>query len=514
MNKNRQLLVNLFASVIVFVVQFFINFWLSPYVVDKLGEAAYGFITLANNFTQYASLITVAINSMASRFISVEYNKGNTEEAKRYFSSVFWFNTVLSLVVLIASLFIVGNIEHLIHVSPELVRDVKITFFLSFLNLIVSFVSTAYISSTFVVNRMDLHAYVQIGSNLVKMFLTIILFSYCVPHIYFVSISAVASSLFVICSYLCLKRKLLPGFSVSPKRFSVRKILTVAKAGLWILLSNVSNLLLNGLDLLIANLMISQEAMGRISVAQQIPTAVGSLLGYLSNIFSASFTGLVAQDDKEGLVKEVGFTCKVLGLFLTVPFAAIIVFGSDFFRLWLPANVYSAADLRQINILMLLVLINVIVNAYMYSIHSLFVAIAKVKVYSIMVFCAGCVSTLLTLIITRFTGLGVYAIAGTSTCVLALVNLFLVPMYAEKAIGVPYFTFLKTIFRNYIALFVIWLIFFLLKPLTNIHSWLTFFAIIGGLAIPSYFVVFNILLNKEEKKLLVQKLKAKVKKNN
>lgn len=102
MNKSKQLIINLMASVIVVIVQLFINFWLSPYVIGKLGEAAYGFITLANNFTQYASLLTVAINSMAARFISIEYNRGNENEAQKYFSSVFWFNTILSVAILIS----------------------------------------------------------------------------------------------------------------------------------------------------------------------------------------------------------------------------------------------------------------------------------------------------------------------------------------------------------------------------------------------------------------------------
>ena len=80
--KNKKtLLINLGASLIVFLVQLVISFWVTPYVVGKLGESAYGFITLALNFTEYATLLTVAINSMASRFISISYNQNNVEEA-------------------------------------------------------------------------------------------------------------------------------------------------------------------------------------------------------------------------------------------------------------------------------------------------------------------------------------------------------------------------------------------------------------------------------------------------
>ena len=159
MNKsnNTKLFINLVASLIVFVVQFFINFWLSPFIIEQLGENAYGFISLANNFTQYVTLLTIAINSMANRFISIEYNKGNSKEANGFFASVFWINVIISLLVLIISSILIINIENILNIESTLLIDVKITFALSFCNLIISFLSTCYISVTFVTNRMDLH---------------------------------------------------------------------------------------------------------------------------------------------------------------------------------------------------------------------------------------------------------------------------------------------------------------------------------------------------------------------
>ena len=88
MQSRKSTLINVFAALITLGVQMFISFWLSPFVVGKLGEEAYGFINLANNFVSYASLVSVAINSMACRYISIEYNSGRINEAKSYFCSV------------------------------------------------------------------------------------------------------------------------------------------------------------------------------------------------------------------------------------------------------------------------------------------------------------------------------------------------------------------------------------------------------------------------------------------
>lgn len=511
--KNRQLMVNLAASVVVFIVQFAINFWLSPFVVSKLGEEAYGFIGLANNFTQYTALITVAVNSMASRFISVEYNRGNREEANQYFASVFWMNVVLSLVVILLSVIIVFNIEKISHVGPELLRDVKITFVLTFITLIISFLCTCYNATTFVTNRMDLNAYTQIGTNLIKLFVVVGTFCFMTPHIYFVSLAGVCSSVFSFVIYIVLRKRLIPEFSVGRRYFSFSKIIVLAKSGFWILISNISSLLLNGMDLLVANLLVSPIAMSRLSISKQFPTAIGSLLGFLSNIFAASFTTLVAKNDKIKLVKEIRFTCRVLGAFLTVPFAGIIIYGSDFFELWLPDTVYDSTAIRQVYILMMLTLMNVIVNAYMYSIHSLFIALDKVKVYSLMVLVSSLVSIAATVVLTKYTFLGVYAIAGTSTAVLSIVNLFLVPMYAERVLELRTFELLRTVFKNYLALGVTCLLFVVVKPFLSLNAWMPFMISAACLGCLGYVLDFAILLNRDEKHRLKATLKSRLHKS-
>ena len=72
MNRNKQLAINMSANFIAYIVNFGISFFLSPYIVKNIGVDAYGFIGLANNFITYAGLITIAVNSLAGRFVTVK----------------------------------------------------------------------------------------------------------------------------------------------------------------------------------------------------------------------------------------------------------------------------------------------------------------------------------------------------------------------------------------------------------------------------------------------------------
>ena len=62
---------------------------------------AYGFVTLAKNFTQYATIITIALNSYAARYITVSYHKNDMKKSQEYISSVFYGDVTISAVIMI-----------------------------------------------------------------------------------------------------------------------------------------------------------------------------------------------------------------------------------------------------------------------------------------------------------------------------------------------------------------------------------------------------------------------------
>ena len=102
--KNKQLAINMLASLLTFIVGLGIRFVLTPYVVSSLGPEAYGFIGLTANILGYTGLLTIALNSMAGRFITIAYSSGDIDKANKYFASVFYSNIILASVMLLISI--------------------------------------------------------------------------------------------------------------------------------------------------------------------------------------------------------------------------------------------------------------------------------------------------------------------------------------------------------------------------------------------------------------------------
>lgn len=509
MQSKKSTLINIFSALITLGVQMFISFWLSPFVVGKLGEEAYGFINLANNFVSYASLVSVAINSMACRYISVEYNSNRIKDAKSYFCSVFVANCFLYGIILILSLLFIGKMELIINISPILITQVKITFLLSFINMGTSLIGTVYTAAAFTTGQMHYNSLVQIISNIVKSVLIFALFTILPAKVYYLSAATLVAGIATLIGNYKVTKKLFEDFQINKKLFDFTKLKTLVKSGFWVLISNISNLLLNGLDLLFSNWFINNAIMGRLSLAKQIPLALSNALGVFSNIFSSALTKVFASNGNNSLIDEANGQLKILTILFTVPYAGIIVFGYDFLLLWLKNTNYTTSQYIEIYILMILVFLDIIISTYMYSIHSIFIAIDKVRIYSIILLISSIISICATLFLLKFTELGAYAIAGTSTIILGFSHGVIVPGCAAKLLEKPMWIFWKTEVKSWFSLAVISSVFLGMKQFMVCKGWGQFFINVIVATLVGYFVEFFIIFNKQEKVQLVNVIKDK-----
>ncbi len=92
-----------------FAVNMGIGFAITPFIVSRVGAEAYGFAGLANTMVGYATLFTIALNSVAGRFITVAYHQGGGKRrADVYFSST------LAMVLLLIGTLILSPINRVI----------------------------------------------------------------------------------------------------------------------------------------------------------------------------------------------------------------------------------------------------------------------------------------------------------------------------------------------------------------------------------------------------------------
>ena len=70
---GSQYLISVFLVLFAAVINYGISLVLTPYITESLGTEAYGFVSLARTFANYTTVVTVAVNAVATRYITVEY---------------------------------------------------------------------------------------------------------------------------------------------------------------------------------------------------------------------------------------------------------------------------------------------------------------------------------------------------------------------------------------------------------------------------------------------------------
>ena len=503
--KNKRLIINLISNIISFIVQMGINFILTPIIVEKVGDAAYGFIGLANNFVSYATILTVVINSMASRFITLELTKGKVEKANRYYSSVLILDIVMSVLIGIVSFVFILNLEHLINIPEALNVDVKLTFIFAFINLILSIMNTVYSVAAFAKNRLDMVAVRNILGNIIKAVFLVIVFSFFTPKIYYITIGGVILTIYVLIANIRITKKIAPELKYSIKLYDKKNVITLIKSGIWNAINNLSKILLTGMDLLIANIFISADAMGLLSIAKTIPTSIENLLGTMANVFTPNFIMLYSKHKIRELVEQVNFSTKIIALIMIVPIAGFLAFGTEFFRLWLPSK--TTIEIQQIQILSVLSLMPYVVSANNYTLFVLDTTTNKLKRPVLVTLILSIASTILTIILLKTTNMGVYAVAGVSSIFWVAKVLLFNTINAAINLRLKWNTFFKQLGKNIGCFILILVSFYIVKRFLILNTWLNFLLNIVIVGIIGYIITFIILLNKQEKIKILKMLK-------
>lgn len=502
MTEKKKIAVNIVMQLIGFAVTIFISLFITPVIVEHLGGEAYGFVGLANSFVSYASIITIALNSMASRFVSIEIYRNDFKEANKYFTSVFFANALVAIALTPILIILVWKLQLFIQIPTNLVIDVKLTFAVMFLQFLLSLLLSRYEIATFVTNKLYLSQKNTLISSLIRLLIVLISFVIFSPKIVFVVLGILFGNLFVHIMNMYYTKKFLPELRVNSKLFSFKHIKTLLASGVWNLINKLGALLLDGFDLLISNLFIGPVEMGALALSKTIPAMFLSLRGTLDYPFAPPMTECYAKGDIEGVVKNARMGNKLLGVFMIAPMATFAVLGQNFFKLWVPSE-----NSFTIQVLSLLSIASLIAGSCINSIFTIFSITNKLKLQSLIILGTGVLTLITNFVLLKTTTLGVYVIAGVSSFYSLIRNFIFTPLYGAHCLGVKKSTFYHEIFTGIICLIINLIVGLLVTKFITANSWIMLILAAAIIVVISIIINFFIVFNKEEKNFVFGFLK-------
>lgn len=505
-NKNKQIVVNMIASLLSCLVSMGVSFVLAPKIINSLGIEANGFLNMANQLVNFAAIAASALNSMAGRFITVKIHQKDAEGANQYFNSVLYANLAIVGFLFLPLAICIFNLEKLIHISPELVSDVKLLFVAIFLNFMVTIISTTFSTATFATNRLDLTAMRTIESQVLKGSILIVVFYFLPIKISYMGIATLASTLYLLIAYIHYTKKLLPNIEISKKHFRMEKVLEILSAGVWNTVMRTGQVLTNQLDSLITNLAIGKTEMGYVGTAQSMVVSINLLYETISAVFTPSLTISFAKNNRKELVSDLTSAMKLTGFFANIPLAFVVAFGVPFYTLWLNKTA-SLYDPKIIYVLTLFTMFGTIVGGAISPLFNVYTVVNKLKWNSLVTLIMGVLSagTVLLLITTTDTAAayGMYYIVGTSTVLGIIKNMTFTPMYAAHCLGLKKTTFYPTIFRYILVSLGMIFVFLGFHYLIPTDTWLILILDVLLCGVTGAIINFLFLFGKKERDMLL-----------
>lgn len=474
MSKKR-LGLNLFANIITHAISILVSFILTPFLINSLGKELYGFYGMANNVVNYINVVAIALNSMASKYITVELVKGNNKRALEYYSSVF-FSNVLFCVLLSPFLTVfVFNLQNVFVISDKYVFDVRILFALIFIAMIIRLITSVTGCATYSTNRTDLRAYTDLAKSVLKVLLFISIFIIFKPSIIHVGLVMLFLEVFNSLLHIILAKRLTPFLKIKKSYYRIKLIISTLKVGVWNSVNQVGDLLLSSSDLFVGNIMLGEVASGTVNIIKTIPALLSGVITAINVVFMPRIAVRYGQNNSEKLIEEVKMSQRIMGIFTTSIVMVVIFFGKEFFELWVPND--------DSNLLMLLSAVDVsrmMIIGVTWPVANLNIVMDKIRTPSLFVVLSGVTNVISMVVLIRYTSIGILAIPLTTLIISILYYGLFIPIYSAKQMKLSWKTFMFPVLEMILSGICISLLFFSLKSFVSITSWINFF-IFGGL---------------------------------
>ena len=494
------MIVSILANIVSTVLSAALSLLLTPYIIKHVGKELYSFYPIANNIISYIWVITLALNSMASRFITIEIVRKNTLKAHQYFSSVFIANIIMSGLLAIPMTLLIVYSNSIFNIPQGAVQSVQILFIFLFVSTLVNLIFSVYEVTTFTKERMDLRGYKDIGRALLRGGLLLFLFCFLAPKIEYIGLAVFVASIYNAFFAFVISKKLIPEYKISLSNYSVQAIKELISSGVWNSVNNIGGLLSMSLIIVLANILIDEKASGNVAISSTIPHFLSSVNYAVVGVLIPRIANQYAKSDSIALKNTVQRTQEVLGIICTIPIVLLLCYGKDFFGLWVPNE-----DANRLQLLSIIITMPTLISSKMWTIHSLNVTNNTIRNPAVLHIVLGLISLFLTIVLLNTVSRSEFVVAAVPSAIISCFYLFYIPTYTATKMNYPVFTFYPNIIKSVICSILLIVLIWGARTLFSIKisSWADLIIIGFFSEIVGALLYFNIVLSQDSRKFVL-----------
>lgn len=502
LENNKRIAKNTLLLYFRMFVVMFVSLFTSRIVLNALGVIDYGIYNLVGGIVAFFSIISGAVSSSISRFITFELGIGDKYKIQKVFSTSVITMLLLSFIfIILAESIGLWFINSYLEIKTDRIFAANIVYQLSILTFVVNLLSIPYNALIIAHEKMKIFANIGIFEVLCKVIIAFIVMYSTRDVLILYSILIFILSLIVrlIYGYYCKKNfdesKLIYCFDkkLTTKMFSFAGWNTIgASAG--VLCSQGSNILINiffGLTLNAAR-----------AISLQVENALNQFVTNLMTAIEPQIIKSYAANNKNYTYELINNGAKY-SFFLIMILSIPIFFETNYIlQLWL--NIVP----EYTPIFIKISLITLLIQTYSSTLMIAIVAGGDIKIYQLIVGGIQLLNFPISLIILYlgYNAISIYIVYLILTCISLIARLYIL----KKKINLPILNFYNTIKKTLLILSLSIIVPFLITNYMDESIYRLITTTLSSILI-SIICIYLLGLNKTEKQLVIDKI-SKLKK--
>ncbi len=478
-----------------------VTFFLSPFVVHKLGTAGYGIWVLVGSLTGYFGLLDLGIRPAIVKFTSKYYELKEYDKINEAVNSAIVISSLLAFVILIITAVIAHFADHIFNVPPEYAQDLRILVLLVGIKIAIE-VPFAIITAIFNgLQRFDLNNVIGVSVLLIRS-LSILIFLSMGGRLIAMGMILLGAGILETVIRLNVCHKILPTLKLNLRLARKSMLKDIYSFSIFIFIIGLSAQITFYANNLIIGSFLTAAAIAYYAIGANLIQYLRNIVLQITTTVTPVASAFDARAQNERLKKLLVLGTRYCLLVIFPIGIVYLILGENFINLWMGPE-YGPPSSEVLTILMIAYFgfLSQLVSG------SILYGLGKVKTYAFLNIGTAAANLLLSVLLIK--PYGIYGAAMGTAIPLVIYGTFVMPAYICRVLSMNLFAYFKSSFMPAILASVPFLaVVFLIHRVLVIDSLTHFMLIVAAAMILHLLSTAFIGLDREHRILLKDKLKA------
>ncbi|MBI1737752.1 MAG: polysaccharide biosynthesis C-terminal domain-containing protein [Acidobacteria bacterium] len=442
MNENRQVTelsgtwigrhrnaINVFSNWIGFGFAAVVNFFLSPVVVNHLGNTGYGVWVLTGTLTGYLGLLDLGVRGAASRYVAKLHTQSDHQGSSQVVSSALSIFAVGGVLAIVVAAILAFGVLGIFHMPAEFQSQARVVLLLTGVTVATSLVGGVFGGVLTGLQRFDISNAIEMLGVALRA-VTFVLALKAGQGIVALAWLNVALSVLTGLSNLAASLHFYPQLELRMSHCTRDALRMIFSFSAYFFLLVAANRIVLFADVIVIGLFLPVSMITFFAIASNLINYGRTLLSGIWTATTPLASSLEARGAHEELTRMLLSRARFASLLMLPIGITFLLRGKSFIGLWMGAS-YAEPSGLVLQILTVYLLVssgNLISNATMLGI-SKHKAVAPVALSE-----AACKLSLSVALIRPY---GIYGVAWGTTIPSVIVSFFFWPWYVRRTLGIP-----------------------------------------------------------------------------